>query len=175
MVKSKSWHSFTLPAYQALPVRSKFNFRSLGLKQNLNFAIGMTSAHSLNGSWLSLGLGSPTLHKMTLGNWNGHRDTTYGMMAYWELYGSEKFPFLWSKVLFFCTVIFPLSTECCKFQFERIESKEAQVRHYLHKRWRPCCTLAAEFNCSHQFAKMCGNVSCTWIASCNCGGFDISD
>ena len=165
MVKSKSWHSFALPAYQALPVRSKFNFRSFGLKQNLNFAIGMISAHSLNDSWLSLGLGSPTLHKMTLGNWNGHRGTKW----------KWKVPIFVKLSTVFCTVIFPLSTECCKFQFERIESKEAQVRHYLHKRRQPCCTLAAEFNCSHQFAKMCGNVSCTWIASCNCGGFDISD
>ena len=90
MVKSKSWHSFALPAYQALPVRNKFKFRSFGLKQNLNFAIGMTSAHSLNGSWLSLGLGSPTLHKMTPGNWNGHRDTTYGIIAHWKLNGSKS-------------------------------------------------------------------------------------
>ena len=35
-------------------------------------ALTITSAHSLNGSWLVLGNhGSPTLYTMTLGNWNG--------------------------------------------------------------------------------------------------------
>ena len=48
--------------------------------------MGIKSVHSLNSSWLGLGLGSI---KNFQGYWNDDMDITYGVMAYWELNGSK--------------------------------------------------------------------------------------
>ena len=69
-----------------------FKSESMTFQNVLTWSI--TSAHSLNGSWLGLGLafnhGSPTLCTMTLGNWNDLEQSFKLLLSQHHLYSVKQ-------------------------------------------------------------------------------------
>ena len=71
-----------------------FHFKSESMTFQNVLTWSITSAHSLNGSWLGLGLtfnhGSPTLCTLTLGNWNDLEQSFKLLLSQHHLYCTLK-------------------------------------------------------------------------------------